>query len=263
MVKSHVRTTTKIITCLNSTPVQIEEFVKSESLDFKLIVDINNTFAPNVKKTIFGFTSFENMLIFLPTLKRPPILWESMENINHITRNLDIVCIDAKIHTSGLILFKKLNKKRLSRLIKMRFKNKQNLILETRSNMFGNNSDFSIALNSFLQSIPDYVHSPFLISLVSAIEEQNYPALDKFIELNRLLTDKNKKQFKTFNKEITKINPLIIHMLNKKTKKLRKEGPELKESLKRIRFLLSHFGTKDLTPYIDDEDNINMCNITI
>lgn len=257
MLKSN--STSKILCCLTPNHNQVQSTLLDSGFKFNLIAKEKDKYkAYNFdRKNVFGFNKIDDMLYFIDFIKTPPILWESIKVVRELSLNINIIFLDSELKTDGIILFKKLDEITLIKHARIRFRSDQELMYNSEHQNFSDDSVFSIMLNNFLNSFPDYVHLPFLIALASSMENQNYETLNTFIEMNRLLTDKNKKIFKQLNKELSKTNPIIKMFLDGNKKEIKDQPKNLRNNLNRVVFIINHFGTRDLTTFTDDEDNIN------
>lgn len=254
-----IKHTKRFMVCLNTPYEEVSDKLKSENINFKLILDPHQHLE-SIENTVFGFNSFDIMSNFLPILKRPPVLWESSCTIRNIELNQKLIFLDAKMFSSGLIMFKELDANSLIKAANLEFRFNNTIIFEkSTTKHFGNGSRLSILLNTFLSTIPGYVHEPTLISFITSLESNDYKSFDSYIKSNRLLTNENKKVFTEFSVYLKEIEPEIKYTIKNDKVNLRKiKDKSVKDSLSRIRFLLKYFGTKNINNFLDDEDNVNL-----
>ncbi len=252
--------TSKLLVCFNTQPSYLKSFLGKKGLEFVLVNDYTFKVPEKQKNKVYGFTSITGLASNLPYLKKAPILWETISVINQLKLNYPIVTVDSKILTDGIVHFIPLNKVLLKKHLTKKFKNKIDFVVEKRKPVqFGNNSKLSLLLNSFVSTLPEYIHESLFVALTSSFKEKDFSIFNSFIKENRVITDFNKKQYKKLADYIKFLEQPINCLIDKDLKELAKyrKNKEVKESLSRVRFFLQYFGNFKLDDYMDDEKNIS------
>ncbi len=205
------------------------------------------------------FTSFTSLQKNLEIINRTPILSESPSVIRLINISHPIVVLDGKYLDNGLILFQPIDFKILKKNLGLNFIFRGEIVFNKSENTsYGNISELSISLNSFLNTLPSISHEPFMVSLATSLETKNLKSLKQFTDINRLVTNENEEKFNDLL-SIIRSNRNIISMLISKDKKL-SQIKDIKDKLnmRRFRFILNYFGSKRLEAYLDKENTINI-----
>jgi len=261
-----VKTTSKILGVLNSSPSEVKSLLNRNGVDFKLILN-HDYKVEEIDDTVYGFTNSDTLINNLKSLKRTPFLWESACVFKHMSLTQPVVLIDAKVLNDGVIIFEDLKKAKIKHYLKKTFKPLDVYPYLNRRpvKQWGNNSKMSKLINNLLVSFPSFVYEPTIISLTTAFETNNYKIFSEFLSMNRLITNENKSDYLMLVNYIKELRAKII-VISSGTKKeklflqndLKKlKDIETKESLKRVKFLLTYFGTKDINVYLDSENIVN------
>lgn len=213
---------------LISDPKIVKNYIKNRYKVYVLNKEIKKP-----TNSVIVFRNYVSMVNSLKYLKRTPILCESPDILNLIDINLKLTLLDCVINTDGIVESKDFDYKLLLKSIKD-FKCK-NLCIE-KNGSIGNNSELSISLNEFLNTIPIIARRETLKSLFSCIEIKDYTKFNKFIKDNRLVTSENR----------TLIFKLGFILSNT-------EKSKEKSSLNRIKYLSKMYNTK---PIVDKDGNL-------
>lgn len=213
---------------LTSEPVVVKNILKTR---YKVRV-VNKNLTKKTKRVII-FTDYVTMINNLKYLNKTPILIESPDVINLIDINLKLTMLNCTINMNGIIEVFKLDSNKLFKSIK-NFKCKS-IVIE-KNGSIGNNSEFSISLNKFLNTIPIIARRESLKSLFSCYCKDDYSDFEKFIKDNRLVTSENRDL-------ILKLESILINIKKSKDK----------SSLNRIKYLSKIYNTK---PIVDKDGNL-------
>lgn len=246
--------TSAVLCVLNTPKMQVNSIVKSVGLELEMVY---STFEPK-KKTVYGFESINCLLENMDKCKRPPILWEMASVIYSLKLNHKVVILDANIYRNGLVAFQPLSEDELLKYISMKFVSNSGNIKFNKANtkQFGNNSFLTQYLNAFLATLPELMHEPVLIALLTSFETGSYKVFDKFAAKNRIITNENRDKWIRLVSYLTDIKDAIALLFANDTAALKKLDEDTRASLARLRFLRKHYTKQVIEDYLDVEANV-------
>lgn len=241
--------TNKLIFILSSSFDEVRKTVTSEGFSFYVFhsnpFKIYKKFEPR-KKIVYGFTSLNSALPVLHLLKKPPIIWDSIVNIRKARLRFPIIILDGFVSVNGIVDFYFLDKNKLSFLIKKKYKYVDSYF----------NSDLDKILEKFLDTLPEYIHEPFLLVLGKSLKDRNFYELNKFIFDNRVSTTENKK-------ELSELSKYLDCMIKEyKDFKVKIKDSKYEKSRKKIISLINKLDVDRLEKYKDIEGCVNICNLS-
>ena len=227
-----------------NTPLNIiQKRLKIKNYSIKLIKSTKSNI-PRSKKIIPVFDSLETLVKRIEDLKHSPIITESIVSAQKLNYMYEIIYLDAIVNSKGLITFKELEIKKLVSLSKKLFVGEQLEVVNLRGNtILTDTSSISRTVGVFLCTLPYITYKSFLIALATSAEEKNLSILSKMVKENRLVTNKNIKEYK---KLVTTLEVAI------KDFKTNKKTVETSRLIK----LVARFGTEEIENYLDEEHNI-------
>lgn len=206
---------------VNTTPFKVTKFLerKKKQVTFNSLQKDNH---------IPCFTSLSSLLKHKPT--STSILWESIPVVAELKQEIKVRVLDANIHRNGIAKLLPPNYNLLLQCIETP-NSDLDLIFEPFGNkMLSRNTKVSKKITEFLDTIPVIIHIPFIVVLCKTIRNNDPEIMEKFLELNRIITSNvNKKSFIE-----------VMELSNKKS----------------INYLISRYANHDLTRYLDEEETI-------
>jgi len=226
----------------NTEPSRVKKRLRWIGYTLKM-VELDSPDVP-LENVVIGLKSVEALQYKTHSFKKGVLLWESVSKVKSLSFDRKVCYLDSELKNNGLVTFTPLNFLLLKQVIKSDWREPKKC-------------KFNYYLNDFLKTLPLVTHEPFIVSLVSSIEENDYSIVYNFLGNNRLITDKNNKVFLQFNRYLTRINIYIQYIAQRDKEKLAKiKNLHLKKSLNKIRFLIFNFGTA-LEDFLDHEQTLS------
>jgi len=203
------------------------------------------------------FFNYNNMVVFcVPRMAIKQALGNENSNLKKMSqilkKKIRVVGIPNSIEDAERFIktiispveFKELEIKKLVSLSKKLFVGEQLEVVNLRGNtILTDTSSISRTIGVFLCTLPYITYKSFLIALATSAEEKNLSILSKMVKENRLVTNKNIKEYK----KLVAILEVAI-----KDFKINKKTVETSRLIK----LVARFGTEEIENYLDEEHNI-------
>ena len=233
--------------------------LNTDPLVVKKKIDLQIVFSHSkILDTILGFTSFKVLAERQAEIKYTPFLFESITVAENIKLEASVTFLDAKIGFDGLVRMLPLNYKRMRFMSKKKYSPTNFIFEKALTKQFGDYSELSLKINDFLVLQPRTLREPFAVALTLSFQNNDFSILETYLNNNRCVTSFSKEAYYALIDRVEYIKPFVKLMLakDKSLLKIKKNNPDIKEDLGRVRFLISNFGGRDLDKFLDEEKTL-------
>lgn len=250
-----------IIIVLNTSVHEVRSNLKDMGIQVRMVTSNSKLIPEDDDQHIYGFTSSTALINSIDRLCTPPLLWETASVAHLVGLNHPHYYCDATRHIDGLIHFHKIDYDDLYKRLSRSFKRGPFIGVERAQPIqFGNDSEVSRALNAFLDTIPPISIEPTLVAYTEACKE-DYSVFSLYLTANRLVTGANEKALKRLDDITADCKQIINAVKTSKDSKSRafllKLENDDKLNAQRFRFLFKYYGNRDLSKFLDDENNVS------
>ena len=234
---------------LNTDPLTVKKRLEN----FQIVLSNSK-----IKNNILGFTSFKVLSERQKEIKHTPFLFESIVVAENIKLEAPVIFLDAKVCFDGIVKMLPLNYKKALYYSKKLYRPTNFIFEKALTKQFGDYSELSLRINEFLVLQPGTLREPFLVALTLSFQNDDYSILETYLNNNRCVTSFSKDAYYALIDRVEYIKPFVkLAMLKDKSLlKIKKEKPDVKDDLGRVRFLILNYGGRDLDKFLDEEKTL-------
>lgn len=246
-----------IICVANTNPKKVKASLKEADIPFAM-------WKPGMDKDVhYGFFNFYDLL--KSKTKKVPLFFNIVSAFSHIEINHPIYRYDFKELPNGLVLFKEPDLEELKEVIKEGYSKKKTKDIMFRPAKVScyEGSELSRLWNNFTLTLPSRISEAFMVCFLQSVRNDEPKMIGKFIMDNRLVGTGNSSAYKELEEFLKDLWPALLLSLRKtekaqkKLRKFKKDNPDLEDSISRFIFWNKSYKGKDLSDYMDEEDNVS------
>lgn len=247
-----------IICVANTSPERVGHQLSKKGFEFSM-------WKPKEKAksdVVYGFFNFDNLRE--AKVKKTPIFFNLVSAFNHIEVNYPIYRYDYSEKVTGLVLFKDPDMAKVTKALENKFRSSELNDILFRPAKMGSyeGSELSRRWNNFAITLPFCVAETFMVCFITCIRKNDAASFHKFVVDNRLVGTGNRKAYEELDAIIRCMWPVMYHTSIKTekaqslTKKFLAKNPLLDTSLSRFLFWNRSYKGKNLSDYMDNENNV-------
>lgn len=249
-----------IVCVANTNPKKVKEFLKSQGFYF-FMWRPNDDIDPNVH---YGFYNFYDLLKV--KTKKVPFFFNLVSAFDHIKINYRIYPYDYREMSNGLVFFKEPNSEELQDVLSKKYSRKKakEVLFRPAKVASYEGSELARLWNNFILTLPAKVAEAFMVCFLQSVRNNDKDGYGQFIMDNRLIGTGNSSAFNELHTLIQTLWPALRSAIKKtekaqeKLKKFKKNHPDLEDSISRFLFWNKSYKGKDLSDYLDEENNVNV-----
>lgn len=248
-----------IICVANTSPAKVKKQLEKKGFSFEMWK--GEECDPD---TVYGFFTYED--IEKSGVKKTPVFFNIVSAFNHIRINHPILRYDFLEKDTGLVLFKEPTMRKVAEALDTKFKVsmlKEVKFKPAKVNCY-DGSELGRRWNNFILSLPSCVAETFMVCFITCVRNNDPQTFHAFVLDNRLVGTGNKAAYQELHAIIGCMWAVMYHCAMKTEKMDRikknflKKNPALDTSLSRFLFWNRSYKGKDLSDYMDDENNVSL-----
>lgn len=248
-----------IICVANTSPSKVKKQFEKKGIAFSM-------WKPDTEidpDTTYGFFNFDDLRA--AKVKRTPVFFNIVSAFGHIAINHPIYRYDFKEMDNGMVFFHepKMNKVAEHAASKFSTKSLNDVMFKPAKVSSHDGSELARRWNNFVLTLPSCVAETFMVCFLTCVRENDKEKFQTFVVDNRLVGTANKAAYQELQ-AIIACMWAVMHACAMKTEnmeKLRKsfikKNKALESSLSRFLFWNKSYKGKELSDYLDDENNVS------